>query len=328
VNVTVLFGGWLDVASRSPHLCAALARDEQGLLYTMRMGKGREGHAEGMALHIPPEGEGALPLLEPKGVLYSTSYYLDLARLWEDRAKLLNAKQCKEFEEGDKKAALFLAGKSIGQLLSEAGPHQRFVAVHQPKRGYKTEPAQKIPAFAFVVDMRKEDFGKTMETVIRGGVFFSGNPFKLKLVEEKHGEHKIIGYRFPEGDDKPANVQDIAYNFSPSFVRVGDQFVAASTMELAHELVDVLLAEAKAGSKKSPTAMQSRLYASGGADFLQSIDDQLFAQTMLERALPPEQAREQVKEFLSLLRRLGTLRGETVYGANEWRYDIRLVPEK
>lgn len=327
-NLTILFGGWLDVAARSPQLCVALAKDEQGFLYSVRMGRGREGSAEGMALHIPPDGEGSLPLLEPKGVLYSTSYYMDVAKIWELRSKIFNAKQMKGLEEGNKNPALALTGKSVSDILTEAGPHQRFVAVHQDKRGYKTEPAQKIPAFAFVVDMRKKDFGKTMETLLRGAAFLSATQFKLKLVEEKHGDHQIVSYRFPEGDDRPAQVPDIVYNFTPSFVTVGDQFVASSTVELAHELVDVLEAEAKAGMKKSAVAVQSRVYASGGADYLKSIDDQLFAQTMLDRALPPEQAKEQVTEFLSLLRRLGTVRTEVNYGANDWRYDIRLVTEK
>jgi len=328
VNLTVLFGGLLDIAGRAPSLCVALARDDAGSFVTARMGRGRQGSNEAMALHIPPDGAGTLPLLEPKGVVYSVSYYLDVAKVWEQRDKLFNDKQKKGLEDADKRSALVLAGKKLSELLTEMGPHQRFVAVHQEKRGYKTEPAQRIPAFALVVDMRKQEFGKTLETVLRGAAFLGGNQFKLKLTEEKHGDLTIVGYRFPEGEDRPARVADIAYNFSPSFVAVGDQFVASSTIELAHELVDVLQREAKLAKPTTASAFQSRLYADGGADFLKSIDDQLFAQTMLDRALPPEQAKEQVKEFLGLVRRLGTLRSEIVYGAQDFRYDVRLVPAK
>jgi hypothetical protein len=297
-------------------------------MLSARLPRGREGSAEAMALHIPPEGEGALPLLEPKGVIYSVSYYLDLGKVWEQRAKLFNDKQKKGLEDADSKSALFLAGKSLNQVLTEAGPHQRFVVVHQDKLGYKTEPTQRLPAFGFVVDMRNKDFGKTMETVIRGAALLGGNQFKVKLIEEKHNDLTIVGYRFPEGDDRPKNLTDIAYNFTPCFVTVGDQFVVASTIDLAKELVDVVQKEAKTGLKKSPTAFQSRLYGNGGADFLKAIDDQLFAQTMLERALPPEQAKEQVQEFRALVRRLGTVRSEITYNANDFRYEFRWVPAK
>jgi hypothetical protein len=327
-NLTVLFGGLLDVAGRAPSLCAALAQDDVGGFVTLRMGRGREGSQEAMALHIPPAGEGTLPLLEPKGVLYSDSSYFDFSRIWAQRDKLFNEKQRTGMEDVDKRSALFLAGKKMSDLLTELGAHQRFVAVHQEKRGYKTEPAPRLPAFGLVLDLRKKDLGKTLETVLRGAAFLGGNQFKLKLVEEKHGDLTIVSYRFPEGQEKPANVAAIAYNFSPSFVAVGDQFVLSSTIELAHELVDVLQKEAKSGSASSASAHQSRLYADGGADFLKSIDDQLFAQTMLDRALPPDQAQTQVKEFINLVRRLGTLRTEVIYGAQDFRYDFRLVPAK
>jgi hypothetical protein len=328
VNLTVLFGGLLDVAARAPSLCAALAQDDNGGFFTLRMGRGREGSNPGMALHIPPADDGTLPLLEPKGVLYSDSSYFDFAKIWEHRDKLFNEKQKKGLEDADKRSALFLAGKKMSELLTEIGAHQRFVAVHQEKRGYQTEATPRLPAFGLVLDLRKKDLGKTLETVLRGAAMLGGNQFKLKLIEEKHGDLTIVGYRFPEGNEKPDKVANIAYNFSPAFVAVGDQFVLSSTMELAHELVNLLQQEAKTGAVKSPSAHQSRLYADGGADFLKSIDDQLFAQTMLDRALPPDQAQAQVKEFINLVRRLGTLRSEIHYGAQDFRYDVRLVPAK
>lgn len=328
-NLTALFGGLLDVAGRSPLLCVALARDDNGgLMLSARMPRGREGSNEAMALHIPPAGEGALPLLEPKGVLFSTSYYLDAAKVWEQRAKLFNEKQMKGLEDTDKKSAFFLAGKSLNELLVQAGPHHRFVAVNPDRTPYKTDPGQRVPAFAFVMDMRKKDFGKTMETILRGAALLGGNQFSLKMVEEKHGDLTIVSYRFPEGDDRPKTVQNIAYNFTPSFVAVGNSFVMASTTDLARELVDIIQKEEKDGARVTPQAFASRFYGSGGADFLKAIDDQLFAQTMLERALPPEQAKEQVAEFLALVRRLGTLRTEITYGANSYHYDIRWVPAK
>ncbi len=328
VNLTVLFGGWLDVAGRAPFLAAALVRKDNELMTTVRMPRGKDGSNEGMALHIPPAGEGALPLLEPKGVLYSTSYYLDAAKLWQDRAKLMNDKAVKGMEDFDKRSALFLAGNKFNELITQAGPHQRFVAVHQEKRGYKTIPGQRFPAFAFVVDTRKPEFGKSMETILRGAAFFAGTQVKMKLIEEKHGDVKVVGYRFVEDPKDPPKAGDVIYNFSPAFVTVGDQLVACSTIELAHDLVDVIQEQAKVDRKKNGHAVLTRVYGKGGADFLNAIDDQLFAQTMLESALPPAQAKEQVRDFLDIVRKLGVLQIESEYRANDFRYDLRLIPAK
>src|SRR5262249_7341722 len=100
-QVTLLFGGLLDQFRKSPFLSAALAPNDGGLLLTFRTPRGQEGIPEALsALHLPStEQGGALPLLEPKGVMFSTSYVLDVKEFWEQRAKLMNAAQVKAFEE-------------------------------------------------------------------------------------------------------------------------------------------------------------------------------------------------------------------------------------
>ena len=284
-NLTVLFGGLLDVAGRSPFACAALVKDDAGFTTTVRFPRGRDGSAEALTTHIPPApGAGSLPLLEPKGVIFSSSYYLDVAKFWENRAKLFNDKQQKAFEDFDKTAGRFLAGNSIGKLLGQAGPHQRIVVAHQPKAGYQSQPDQRLPAFAFVVDTRDEKFGRSMETILRGAALLAGTQFKLKLAEEKVGDVDLVAYRFPDDPKKPP-ANNIVFNFSPCFAQVGNLFFVASTIELGREMIGLLQKEAKTPATLSPLASRSKVYASGGADLLQAIEDQLFAQAILELRL-------------------------------------------
>src|SRR5262249_23770643 len=102
VNLTVLFGGLLDVAGRAPFLCGGVYPDEHGFVASFRLPAGREGMPDALTVHVPPAGQpGSRPLLEPKGVLYSGSFYLDLSKFWEFRAKLFNSKQVKTFEQFD-----------------------------------------------------------------------------------------------------------------------------------------------------------------------------------------------------------------------------------
>jgi len=325
-TVTVAIGGLLDVAGRSPFFCAGLCQDERGLLLTARLPRGRDGSAEALTTHIPPaDAVGSLPLLEPKGVVYSSSYYMDMGKFWDNRAKLFNAQQIKTFEEADKNSGRLPIAVQVSKILTQAGPHQRIVVAHQPKSGYQVQPQQRLPAFAFVLDMRDpEKFSKMMEGILRGAALLAGQ-FKLKLCEEKHGDLTLVGYRFPEDVKQVPNENTLVYNFSPCFVAVGDQFLAASTIELGHEMIDLLQKEAKNPPKKNSTAAVSKVYASGGADLLQAIEEQLFAQTILDRALPPAEAKQQVKELIEFVRRLGTLETEQVYGERDWRYDFRLT---
>jgi hypothetical protein len=325
--VTVALGGLLDIAGRSPFFCAALCQDDRGLLLTARLPRGRDGSAEALTTHIPPaDTVGSLPLLEPKGVIYSSSYYMDMGKFWDNRAKLFNAQQVKAFEEADKNTGRLPISVQVSKILTQAGPHQRLVVAHQPKSGYQTQPQQRLPAFAFVLDMREpEKFGKMMEGILRGAALLGGTQFKLKLVEEKHGDLTLVGYRFPDDVKQIPNENTLVYNFSPCFVAVGDQFLAASTIELGHEMIDLLQKEAKNPPKRNSAASVSKVYASGGADLLQAIEEQLFAQTILDRALPPAEAKQQVKELIDFVRRLGVLETEQVYGEHDWRQDFRLT---
>jgi hypothetical protein len=328
VNLTVLFGGQIDVATRSSYLCAALCQEKDGYLATLRLPAGRQGASPDFGLHVPPaDGPGLLPLLEPKGVAYSSSFFLDVSKIWTDRTKLFNEKQAQAIEESDKNPGVRLVGLTPSKILAQAGARHRVVVVDQPKPAYKdAPPGQAIPAFAFVTEMRDPDeFSKSVSSALRAAALLAGNQFKLKLDEEKHGGYTIVGWRFPVNVKVDSDAGNIRFNFSPCFVRVQNQFVVCSTMELCRELVDLLDREAKQPTTKgSHAASQSRIYSSGGAALLRAVQDTLATQLVLDQAVSPEAAQAQVKALLDLVQRLGVLNTEVVYEANRFRYDVRL----
>jgi hypothetical protein len=327
VNLTVLFGGQLDVATRSPYLCAGLYQEKDGFLATVRLPAGREGGSADFALHVPPaDGPGLLPLLEPKGVAYSSSFFLDVSKVWDDRTKLFNEKQAKAIEEAGKNPAVRLIGLAPDKVLKQAGARHRVVVVDQPKSAYKgAPPAQPIPAFAFVTEMRDPDeFSKSMDSSLRAAGLFGGAQYKLKITEEKHADYNIVGWRFPVDVKLEADAGNIRFSFSPCFVRVRNQFVFCSTLELCHQLVDLLDRETKGELPKGPrAATQSRFYGSGGAALLRGAQDVLVTQAVLDQAVTPEAAREQVKTLIDLVQRLGAVNTEVVYEAKQFRYDLR-----
>jgi hypothetical protein len=329
-NLTGLVGAILDVLGRTPFVAAGLYREEAGFLLTARMPRGRAGMGADSALHLPPLGKpGSRPLLEPKDVVFSSSFYLNVPSIWEDRAKLFNEKQAKALEQFDKTSARFLIGTKMSKLLTQAGPYQRFVAVNQAKVPYKTQPKTPIGAFALVTELREpEAFAKSMNAVLRGAAFLASFQVKLKLVEETYNGCKIVGYRFPEDAVLKVDVNDLRFNFSPCFVRVGDQFVLCSTLELCREMIDVLKKEGTAPDRGAASTERMRFYAAGVADSLVTGEDTLIAQTILDQAVSPEEARQQARAFAAWVRRLGTLTQSTTYTDNEFHYDIRLKTAK
>jgi hypothetical protein len=327
VNLTVVFGGQLDVVARSPYLCAGIYQEQDGFLATVRLPAGREGSSADFGLHVPPsDGPGLLPLLEPNGVAYSTSFFLDVSKIWDDRTKLFNDKQAKAVEEAGKNPVVRLTGLSPEKILKQAGSRHRFVVVDQPRSAYKDAPAgQPIPAFAFVTEMRAADeFSKSVSSSLRAAALLAGSQFKLKMNEEKHGDYTIVGWRFPVDVKLDSDAGNIRFSFSPCFVRVRNQFVFCSTIELAHTLVDLLDQETRGTPAQGlRAATASRLYGSGGAALLGSAQDFLVTQAVLGQAITPEMAKEQVKELVELARRFGTLDTAAIYESKQFRYDVR-----
>jgi hypothetical protein len=290
------------------------------------MPRGRDGLGAEGPLHVPAPGRpGSRPLLTPKGVLFSYSYYLDTAPIWEDRVKIFGEQRAKDLEMADKNVrGIPLAGIQLSKLLTQAGPYHRIVVANQPKVGYKTTPKTPIPAFAFVVEMRDADeFSKSMEKVLRSAALLATTQTGLKLVEEKYAGCDLVGYRFDEDKPLKQDVNDLRFNFSPCFVRVGNQFVIGSTIELGRELVDLLQKEAKGTAKGAAATSRMRIYSAGVAAGLESIEDQLVTQAILDQAVPAEKAQAEVKAFLKLLRELGTLNLEATFGAKDFHYDLR-----
>lgn len=324
-NLTVLFGGWIDTLGRAPYLVAGLYRDADGLRAALRIPQGRQGMGPEQAVHTPPaDGPGLLPLLEPRDVLLSHSFYFDAGKFWDDRTKIFTPEQVKGLEDVDKNSGRFLAGMKLSQLLTLAGARHRFVAVNQARAEYTKKPKQPVPAFAVVSELRQPaEFGKNIDTVLRGVALLTGSQAKLKLVEETYAGCAIVGYRFPEEGRLPQDEQDIRFNFSPAYATVGNQFIAASTLALCRELIDLLQKESKAvpGPK---VAMRTRVYAEGGAEYLKTIEDRLLMQTILGQATTPAEAKQQVESLIALVRRLGGAELTTDYAENEFRLDARL----
>jgi len=323
--LTVLFGGWLDTARRASCICAAVAQEADGFRLALRMPSGRDGGGAEQSVHVPSsDGAGVLPPLEPRDVVLSHSFYLDVGKFWDDRAKIFTPAQVKTLEEADTKAAVVLLGQKLSQVLTNVGARHRFVAANQRDTGYKRKPKQPLPAFAEVVELRDPaEFTKTANTVLRGVALLAGSQFKLKLVDVKHGDYKLVAYRFAEDAQIAQDPQDLRYNFSPCFVTVGKYFVASSSIDLCHELIGLLEKEAKGEHPSgTPAAMRTLVYAAGNADSLQVSADALLAQTILSRAVTLEEATAETRALIDLVRRLGVLRLETQYTAKDFRLDL------
>jgi hypothetical protein len=323
VVLTLAFAGYLDVAGRSDFIAAGLYHDAGNFRIAIRMPAGRDGMAADAEFHLPrdPKVGGTLPLLEPKGVVFSHSFYLDFETLYQKREAIFPAQVAKDFAEQEKQISRFIIGSTLPKFLSELGVHYRLVATQPEKvESYKTQPDQRLPAFAIVVEMRDPHFAKTMTALIKAGLAALGQQVATRSWEEEIAGLPAWGYSFPENGKFIDDPLKLHFNYQPTFVVVGNQFVAASNKGLCKELIGIIQKEDR--TKLMNQNMQMRAYSSGLGEYVYTSADQALAGTILSQGLKLGAAKEQTQALFAFLQKLGTVSIESDYAANEFRFDL------
>lgn len=318
--------GLTDVIGKSPYVAIGNYQTDDGFCTSIRMPAGRNATPDGLGLHLPPTGQpGTLPLLEPKNVLFSMSFCLDLGKLVTERERLFSDESRKQFEKSEQQLGRFLGGRKLGELFMSIGAHHRLVIAQPTSSQYTIKPEQPQPAGAFVSDFKTPAYADAMNAILRTTALVLGTQAKLKYKEESIGNVKLITYRFQENSPLAGDEGNIRFNISPCFAKVGNQFMIASTIELGREMVELLQRpEVNDSAKGSPETMRMRVYSAGGAELLKAFEDRLITQTILDRAVSSEQARKEAESFVNWIRSLGRLELDTNYGESDYKLDIRL----
>jgi hypothetical protein len=323
-------GKYLDAFKQAPFLAVSFGPKDGKYVLSAQLPAARSAIAPVATPHVPSFGKPTtLPLLEPKGTLYTSSFYLDLASFWTDRAKIFDDMTLKAFEEGDKQSATFLLGTRISQILEATGPRQRIVAARQVNTGYSVEPALKLPAFAFVAEARDpEALMKALEPRLRTIALLTTTQAKMTLVEEKIGDVSLIGYRFVENEQNKALNSGILFNFSPCFARVDNTMMFCSTLELARELIPEIRAKSKLEDKTDKVLSRDRFRSEGLSEYLGTIKQQLITQAILGSGSSPEEAAKEINGLLKLIDSLGKAETQATWDEKGFRFEVIVTPEK
>jgi hypothetical protein len=323
VPLTILAADVLDVARRSDFVAAGLYVEKGDFRVAVRLPAGREGMAPDVELHLPkdPKVTATLPLLEPKGVLFSHTFYFDADTLYQKREQILPSQVAKDFAAGEKQISRFLIGSTLPKFLSQAGVHYRIVATKpEPVTDYKTEPDQRLPAFAVVASMRDPAFAKTMTALIKAGALAAGQAVTLRSWDEEIAGVQAFGYSFPEGGKFPDDPLKLHFNYQPTFGAHKDQYIAASNKGLFRELVGLIDKEDR--TQVVTQNARFRVYASGAGEYAYSAPEQSLAATIIGQAVKVGEAKQQTDALFKLLSNLGTVGFEMDYAANQTRIDL------
>jgi len=325
-NLTVLAAGWIDAVRRSDFLAVGLYSEGLGYALKLRLPAGKKGMAPDVALHVPKSDKvtGSLPLLEPKGVTFSHSFYLDVETGYKDREKIVPKMIADDIEKGEKDISRFLIGTSLPKYLAASGVHWR-VVVTQPEEvpeysKYLDKPTSPNPAFAVVATFRDRSFAKTTNALIKAGALAVGKENELKYFEEEWGDRDVFGYRFPDKGKFADDPTKARFNYLPCFTYVKNHYVASSNKGLLKELVDILDKEGDA--PLTSKNMQSRLHAEGLIKNLGQNFDSVIAQTIIGQGIPLKEAKKQAQMLIDLGKKFGHADAFTDWKENEFHLEI------
>ncbi len=322
----LLFGGLIDAIKRSPYLVVALRKESDGFAITVRLPRGTHGMHEFNQIHVPPAGTpAALPLLEPEGLLYTASSYLDFPLLWKHRSLLLPTDQLKGLNDFEEKSSAVLYGKRLSWFFEHFGVRQRFVVARQQETGYRTTPRTQLPAFAVVLEMPDaKEFAKTVDGPLRTLAFVGQLQYGMTPIDESHAAAQVVGYRFVENDANKARDDGYLFNFSPCRAQLNDQFIVSSTKELTERLIDEIGKQSLEKIGRDPSVThQSKFAWQGLSNYLGGIRKQLVTQNVLEQGNNPADAAKEVALFLSMLDHLGRIEMTNRYEREQYRIDFK-----
>jgi len=291
-----LVGGIQSVLQHAPFVTADMKLTEAGLTMKFQTPWQSEWIPEERAWFFGPDSNGSAPILpEIPGTLLTLSTYRDISQMWLRAGDLFDEQMNDQLAEADSGLSTIFAGRDFGEeILGALDPQMGLIVTRQSFENVMPVPALKLPAFALILKLRdaetmRPELRRTFQSVI--GFFnivgaMEGRP-QLEMDMAKVNDVDLITSHYvPEKKDKDSTTAAMIFNFSPSAAFSGDQFILASTADLAKQLASAPAARASDNGVNT----QMALHAEAIRDALSDNREQLISQNMLEEGHSREEA--------------------------------------
>jgi hypothetical protein len=324
---TIVLGSSIDAFRRTNMISAGLYINGRNLEAKLRLPVKRADLPKEFSVHAPNiQTAGSLPFLEPKNVLYSQSFYLDLASLWTNRKSLYNPEILKDLEKGIADISRVLPGVNIGKVLEMSGSYQRIVAVSTDYGSYQVKPDQPLPALAFVTNFRDPAFAKSATAMLRAGGLVGSIQTGLKMTETQVNGTTIVSYKFPENRTMESDSENLRFNFVPSFAIVDDNLIVSSQPKLVEELISEV--RRKRNPEESSRAVwRGKIYGSGAAGFQKLVPESSLSQLVLSEGITLPEAKKQLAVLGEFFEQLGTATLELDHAENWFEIAAKWQPK-
>jgi hypothetical protein len=312
------FGSWLEAFRHASLLSARLDWGVHDLSATVELAQPAGSRAPKLKGYLPGPGNGAAPVITPRGTIASLSLWRDWSAIWDARADLFTPEAVQNLAQLDTFAGQFFGGREFGaDVLGALDPHWQFVIAQQDFDSMKPAPDVKLPAFAIVAELNapEGDFAHRLKIAFQTLVAISNvDAVQKKAVPLELGSEDVEGitlatstYVLPQAASAAKVTPQQRYNFSPSAASVGRYFILSSSRGLARKLIKQIKAQS-ASEHGALGGDETLVIDADGPELARLLElnrDRMAIQTMLSRGETKQKAQEQVDALLSFLRFLG-----------------------
>lgn len=310
---SLLFGGLMELANRSPYTGLTVDIGERQLLVTAGIaGSVKELGPAYQSYFSDPNSPGTPPIPRVPGLIGGVALSQDWADWYQHREELVRADQLPEFDKFEAGLANLLPGKDYGtDILPVFGKHLMFVVAPQHYEHLDGKPGLQLPGFALVFELAKSQEGgdllqllfQTITTISNFEAAKQGRQPWVMASESYNGEQISFAKYLekPKGERLP-----VVTNFTPASAKIGDKFILSSSVELCRQLIDALhhpadepvRANRNTNIELSPAAVAEGLLA----------NREVIVARRVQEGRTLEQAEQELNGLAALLRKIDSLR--------------------
>ncbi len=316
----LILGGVLSVLRHAPSASGSIEFRENGVTGELSaptdpawFGKSRE-HFVGPN----QSGRAPAPLLVANSI-GTLSAYRNLSEMWLRAGDLFDQNVNDQLAQADNTLTTLFSGKDFGtDILGAIEPEVQVIAVPQTFADGALSPSVKLPSFALVARLKKpEVMQKELKRTFQSFLGFlnvvgamEGQPQIDQNMDLVNGQPLFWGEYVPDSERKYENGLPIQFNFSPAIAFVGDHVVLASHVALARQLAEKPWTSSSADSTSSDANSFLNIDFQALRQVLESNENALITQNMLEKGHSKEEATKEVGMLMSILSLLkeGSLR--------------------
>ncbi|MFN5733291.1 MAG: hypothetical protein ACK48R_15720, partial [Planctomyces sp.] len=335
-GVELLFGGLQTVLNHTDWMQTELLVADSSLRLALTAPFSADWMPESRQWYFGPDAAGQVPAVpQVAGLLGSIGMYRNVSEMWQRAGDLFDADINDRMAEAESNLGTVFGGRDFGdEVLGAFGPEMLLVAARQDFSAVRTVPAIQLPAFALVLSLKDAE---TMRPELRRAFqsaigFFNitgiqeGRP-QLDMDMQKSADSELIISRYlpprrPATGEAPPN--PLIYKFSPTAAFQGDQFVLASTEQLAAEILRVPRQPAVAAN------VVMDVTADVAGQLVADNQQSMVSQNMLTKGQTREEAEAEVlvlQQLIGLMQGLTfQVRPDTAAKQLQMELELRLTP--